>query len=247
MLFSCLSFPPFFPLSSSFWVVFGCPPESIRHLFKGRRSRILASVSIKSLKRQGASFMSTSLSFNNQTMMDYHHTDIRFKAASEGWKTKEEQENTSMLFDSSRIVVGVCMLVCVCLCVFILDASLALGLRKTSSSFSLSFHSLFLSWPLGFRQTAPPVFSLWLSGQDWQGKHLARYPPHLGALGGWMCSIFFIPIWWINALLSPVCLFNLLYLVRFSSAFILHLQTAFLPAGLWTGDIVDSSGISVGV
>lgn len=131
MLFSCLSFPPFFPLSSSFWVVFGCPPESIRHLFKGRRSRILASVSIKSLKRQGASFMSTSLSFNNQTMMDYHHTDIRFKAASEGWKTKEEQENTSMLFDSSRIVVGVCMLVCVCLCVFILDVSLALGLRKT--------------------------------------------------------------------------------------------------------------------
>lgn len=36
--------------------------------------------------------------------MDYHHTDIRFKAASEGWKTKEEQENMH---------ASVCLSVCV--------------------------------------------------------------------------------------------------------------------------------------
>lgn len=40
-------------------------------------------------------------------------------------------------------------------------------------------------------------------------KHLPGYPPHLGARGGWMCSIF-IPIRWINALFSPGCLSNLL-------------------------------------
>ncbi len=94
--------------------------------------------------------------------MDYLHTDIHLKATSEGWKTGEEKESTSLLFDSSRTIGGsACVSVCVCICVLILDASLTLVLKKTGSSLSLPLHSLLLSWPPGFRQTAPPVFSLW--------------------------------------------------------------------------------------
>lgn len=35
------------------------------------------------------------------------------------------------------------------------------------------------------------LFSLIYQARADKCKHLPRYPPHLGALGGWMCSIFF--------------------------------------------------------
>ena len=45
------------------------------------RSCVWVSVSRKGQQRQGASFMSTSLSFNNQTMMDYLNTHIHLETA----------------------------------------------------------------------------------------------------------------------------------------------------------------------
>lgn len=50
-------------------------------------------------------------------MMDYLRTDIHWKATSKEGKTREEKENTRMLFDSSRAICGsmqVYVFVCCC-------------------------------------------------------------------------------------------------------------------------------------
>lgn len=124
----------------SFWVIFGPLPESIRHLLKGRRPCIWFSVLIKGLQRQGASFMFTSLSFNNKPMMDYLHTDIHLKPTS---KRQEEKENKTILFDSSRTICGSKQM-CFFICMLILVLSLALALerdRQVPPSRSLSIPS----------------------------------------------------------------------------------------------------------
>lgn len=137
-----------------------------------RRSCIWASVSIKGLQRQGASFMSTSLSFNNQTMMDYRHTDIHLKATSKAWKTGEEKENTSMLFDSSRTVcwsvrVSVRESVFVCLYWMLLWLSFSKKDRQVPPSrppsIPSSYHGL-----LGSGRQLLLSFLSDLSGQAWQ-------------------------------------------------------------------------------
>lgn len=140
--------------------------------------------------------MSISLSFNNQTMMDYLHTDIHSKATSKRWKIGEEKENTRMLFDSSRIICGnVHVCPCVCIRVTILDASLALDLKKTVRFLPPApspFPPLIVaSWVQADSSTC--LFSLIYQAWADKCKHLPEYPPLLGALGGWMCSHFLSP------------------------------------------------------
>lgn len=86
LMFLCLSSPLFF-----FFFFF---PSLLLACLQNQsvNSRTSASVSVTGLHRRGASFMSTSLSFNNQTMMDGLHPDIHLKATSECWKSGVEKE-----------------------------------------------------------------------------------------------------------------------------------------------------------
>ena len=114
-----------------------------------------------------------------------------------------------MLLDGSRTICG-SVRVRVCdVCVFVLDASLALALRKTGRFLPLApspFSPLIVaSWVAA--DSSSCLLPLIYQARADKCKHLPRYPPNLGARGGWMCSIFlFIPIWWINELFSPGCL-----------------------------------------
>lgn len=99
-----------------------------------------------------------------------------------------------MLFDRSRIICGnVHVCACVCICVTILDASLALDLKKTVRFLPPApspFPPLIVaSWVQA--DSSSCLFSLIYQARADKCKHLPEYPPHLGTLGGWMCSIFY--------------------------------------------------------
>lgn len=132
-----------------------------------------------------------------------------------------------MLFDSSRTT-------CVHLSVSVgWDASLALVLKKTGRFHPLApspFPPLIVaSWVQA--DSSSCLFSLIYQARADKCKHLPEYPPHLGALGGWKCSIFY-PIWWINALLSPGCLS-----ITFCTVFFPKQRS--LQPRLWTGVTMD--------
>lgn len=160
-------------------------------------------------------------------MMDYLDTDIHLKATSEGQKMGEEKGKTPVCFLIAQgLLVGVC--VCVCMCVLVLDASLALVLKKGRQVPPSPFPPLITaSWVQA--DSSSCLLSLIYQARADKCKHLPEYPPHLGALGGWMCSIFY-PIRRINALFSPGCLSNLLCTVFFSSTFTPRPKHHFLQA-----------------
>lgn len=155
----------------SFWVVFGPLPESIRHLLKGRRSCICFSVLIKGLQRQGASFMTTSLSFNNKSMMDYLNADIHSKLTSKG---REGKENKIMLFDSSRTICGskqMCVSVFVCLYSFLVWLLLSEEIGRFLPLAPSPFPPLIMaSWVQA--DSSSCLFSLIYQPRDDKCKHL---------------------------------------------------------------------------
>lgn len=139
--------------------------------------------------------MSISLSFNNQTMMEYLHTDIHLNATSKRRKMGEEKENTSTLIDSSRTACGsVHVSVSVFVCLHWMLVWLLFS-KKTGGFLPLAPTPLppLIMAPWVQADSSSCLFSLIYQARADKCKHLPEDPPHLGALGGWMCSIFVIP------------------------------------------------------
>lgn len=86
-------------------------------------------------------------------------------------------------------------------CAHILDISLAIVLKNTGRFLPLTrcpFPPLIVA-PWVQADSSSCLFSLIYQARDDKCNHLPVYPPLLGGLGSWMCSIFFILMWWINA------------------------------------------------
>lgn len=131
---------------------------------------------------------------------------------------------------------------CVCVCVPTSDASLLVWLlfSKKTGGFLPPAHFPFppliaASWVQA--DSSSCLFSLIYQARADKCKHLPEYPPHLGALGGWMCSIFYPHM--ADQCIILTCLSDVLRSLFLSSTFTPRPKTPFPLTRPWTGVATD--------